>query len=213
MPVLSVGDCIQFGWDTFKQRPWLLIGAFFLTMVIPSIPNMFFPTPEVPPGTMPPPPTTAETLASLASAVLGLIATLCAANFALRAHDDIAGVQLGDLWNPRPFWRFVGTEILGAIVCFIGFLLLVVPGFILAVGLLFSPYVAIERGKWPVEALKESWRITKGHKWQLFLLGLTLLGINLLGLMVLIVGVFVTIPISWLAIVHAYRTLAAHAGP
>jgi hypothetical protein len=213
MPVLSIGECIKFGWETFKRRPWILIGGFLITVLVPSIPSMLFPTPEVLPGELPPPTTAPELLASLAGLVIGVFATLGAATFALRAHDDIAGVQLGDLWNPGPFWRFLGAEILAAIACFIGFLLLVVPGIILAVGLCFVPYVVIERGKWPIEALKESWGITKGHKWQLFLLGLALLGINLLGLMALVVGVFVTIPISWLAVAHAYRTLAAHSGP
>jgi hypothetical protein len=56
--------------------------------------------------------------------------------------------------------------------------------------------------------MKESWRITKGHKWQLALLFLALLGINLLGVLALVVGVFVSVPITLIAFAHAYRTLA-----
>jgi uncharacterized membrane protein len=40
-----------------------------------------------------------------------------------------------------------------------------------------------------------------------------LIGLNLLGLLALVVGVLVTIPISWLALTHAYRTLQSRAGP
>jgi uncharacterized membrane protein len=212
MPALSIGDCIQFGWETFKTRPLILIGAFLLTLLIPAIPGILFPGPEVVPGVLPPAPTTPELLASLASLVLGIFATLGATSFALRAHDDIAGVQIGDLWNPIVFWRFLGTELLLALAIFVGFLLLIVPGIIAAVGLGFAPYLVIDRGKWPIEALKECWRITKGHKWQLFLLGLVILGINVLGVLALVVGLLVSIPVSWLAITHAYRTLAARAG-
>ena len=37
MHTLSIGDCIRFGWETFKQRPWILIGAFVLAMVIAGV--------------------------------------------------------------------------------------------------------------------------------------------------------------------------------
>ena len=104
-----------------------------------------------------------------------------------------------------PFWRFLGAHILTVIAVVLGFLVLVVPGIILAIGLSFVPYLVVDRGLGPIEALKESWRITKGHKWQLLLLFLALVGINLLGVLALIVGIFVTVPITMLAFAHAYR--------
>ena len=210
MPALSIGDCIRFGWETFKKRPGILIGAFLLVMIIPSIPGILVPGPEVAPGVPPPPPTTAQVVAMLTSVVLGLFVAMGTATFALCAHDDIAGVQIGDLWNPKVFWRFLGAELLAAIIIFIGLLLLVVPGVIAALGLGFVPFAVVDRGAGPTDALKESWRITKGHKGRLFLLGLALIGLNLLGLLALVVGLLVTVPISWLALTHAYRTLASH---
>jgi len=66
----------------------------------------------------------------------------------------------------------------------------------------------VDRGLGPIEAMQESWRITKGHKWQLFLLFLALLGINLLGFLALFIGIFVTAPMTLVALAHAYRTLA-----
>jgi len=212
MTALSIGDCIRFGWETFKTRPGILIGAFLLTMLIPSIPGMFFPGPEFQPGVPPPPPSAAQFIELLVSIVLSLLVALGAATFALRAHDDIASVKISDLWNPEPIWRFLGAEILAGIIIFVGFLLFVIPGIIASLGLCFVPYVVIDRGAGPIDALKESWRITKGHKWRLFLLGLALVGINLLGLLALVVGILVSIPVSWLAITHAYRTLESGAG-
>jgi uncharacterized membrane protein len=174
---------------------------------------MLFPGPEVVQGAPPPPPTVVQTLASLVSVVLSIFATLGATTFALRAHDDIARVQIADLWNPQPFWRFLGTELLVGIIVFFGFLLLVVPGIIAAVGLGFAPYLVIDRAKGPIEALKESWRITQGHKWQLFLFGLALIGLNILGLLALVVGLLVSVPVTWLAVTHAYRTLQSQTQP
>jgi uncharacterized membrane protein len=211
MSAFSIGDCIRFGWETFKKRPGILIGAFLLTALIPSLPGLLVPAPEVVPGAPPPPPSGAQMAAALASIVLSIFTTLGATTFALRAHDDIERVRLADLWNPQPFWRFLGAELLAGIIIFIGFLLLVVPGIIAAIGLGFAPYGVIDRGKGPVEALKDSWNITKGHKGQLFLFGLALLGLNLLGVIALVVGVLVTVPMTWLAVTHAYRALRAQA--
>ncbi len=182
MPTFSIGDCIRFGWETFKKRPGILIGAFLITMLLPSVPGMLFPGPEIVPGSPPPPPSTGQMIAGLISIVLSIFATLGATTFALRAHDDIASVTLGDLWNPDVFWRFLGAELLAALIIFVGFIMFIIPGIIASLGLGFTPFVVIERAIGVTDALKESWRITKGHKWQLLLLGLTLIGLNLLGL-------------------------------
>lgn len=212
MPVFSVGECIRFGWETFKQRPGILIGAVLLVILIPAIPGALFPSPEVAPDLPPPPPSAAQLIASLTGAVIGIFAALGAITFSLRAHDDITRVSLGDLWNPQAFWRFLGAEILVAIIVFIGLLLFVVPGIIAALGLMFALYLVIDHRSGPIEAIKQSWQLTKGHKGQLFLLSLALVGLNILGLLALIVGALVTIPISWLAVAHAYRSLAGNAG-
>jgi uncharacterized membrane protein len=211
MPTLSISDCIRFGWETFKQRPGILIGAFALVILIPAIPHILVPGPDALPGHPRPPLTPAQLLATIVSAVLGLFASLGAATFSLRAHDNIARVEIGDLWNPAPVWRFLGAEILGAVIIFFGILLLVVPGVIAALGLMFVPFTVIDRGAGPVDALKESWATTKGNKGGLFLLALALLGLNLLGILALVVGLLVTVPVTWLAVTHAYRTLSPQA--
>ncbi|MFA5898433.1 MAG: DUF975 family protein [Hyphomicrobium sp.] len=210
MPTLSIGDCIRFGWETFKQRPWFLIGTCFLAMLITSIPGLFQPTPEfAPDGTLIEHPLTVyDGIVGLISVAVSIFVAIGLVTFSLRAHDNIQGAQVSDLWNPGPFWRFLGAHILTGIAVGLGFVAFIVPGVILAAGLAFVPYLVIERGLGPIEAIKESWRITKGHKWPLFLLMLSLAGICLLGLLALVVGVFVALPIVLLAFAHAYRTLA-----
>ena len=130
-------------------------------------------------------------------------------NFSLRAHDNIETVQISDLWHPAPILPFVGAYVLTVLAIAVGFLLLIVPGFIVSMGLAFVAYIVVDRGLGPIEAMKESWRVTKGHKWQLFLLFLALIGINLLGVAALVVGLLVSVPITMLAAAHAYRTLTS----
>lgn len=211
MHTLSIGDCIRFGWETFKQRPWILIGAFVLAMVIAGLPSAFGPQPTVGPDgqIIPPPASTLGAIVALVSIAVSVLVGLGLATFSLRAHDNINGVQIADLWNPGPFWRFLGAYILTVIAIALGFLALIIPGIILSMGLAFVSYLVVDRGLGPIESMKESWRITKGHKWQLLLLFLALLGINLLGILALLIGVFVTVPITMLAFAHAYRTLSS----
>jgi uncharacterized membrane protein len=210
MATLSIGDCISYGWETFKKRPWILIGALLIAIIIGSIPGLFGPLPDIGPDgkIIPPPLTTMYVISSLASIVVSIFVSIGLVTFSLRAHDNIQSVQLGDLWNPAPFWRFLVAHILTGIAVALGFVAFIIPGFVLLAGLMFVPYLVVERGLGPIEAMKESWRIAKGHKWTLFLLFLALMGLNLLGVLALFVGVFVSVPVTMIAVAHAYRTLA-----
>jgi uncharacterized membrane protein len=130
-------------------------------------------------------------------------------SFALKAHDDIEHVSLTDLWHPRPFWKYTGTSILFGIIFLVGLVLVVIPGIIWGIMFGFAVYLTIDKNMWPVEALKESKRITYGYKWELLLLGIFSALIAVLGLICLGVGLLVAYPVLILANVHAYRTLEA----
>lgn len=71
----------------------------------------------------------------------------------------------------------------------------------------FAALTVLDKKVSALSALKYSWKITKGHKWQLFLLMVFLGLINLLGLICLLVGLLMTLPTTWLAQVYAYRFL------
>ena len=210
MPALSIGDCISYGWETFKKRPWFLIGAFLLAMIITSVPGMFGPQPHIGPDgqEIMPPMSAFQVIMSIVSVVVSFLVGVGMTTLALRAHDNVATAEIGDLWNPGPFWRFVGAHILSAILIVLGLVAFVIPGIMIAVGLSFVPYLVVDRGLGPIKAMQESWRITNGHKWPLFLLILAMVGLNLLGAIALVVGILVAIPVTMIAFTHAYRTLA-----
>jgi uncharacterized membrane protein len=71
----------------------------------------------------------------------------------------------------------------------IGFVLLVVPGVILACRLAFVRYLVMDKKLEPVEAVRESWRMTRGHANSIFFLGLLALAILSAGLICFVVGV------------------------
>lgn len=201
MNKLSVSEALRFGWETFKKRPGILIGGFVGAMAVSGIASgILTPADEANPGLV-------GVLMIIASVIIGILIEIGMLTFAIRAHDSIDTVKLNDLWNPKPLWWYMLGQLLVGLAVLVGFILLVVPGIILMLGLLFSSYLIVDKGRGPIEAMKESWRITDGHKWQLLGFVLAIVCLNLLGLLGLLVGLLVTIPVSALAAVHVYRFL------
>ena len=96
-----------------------------------------------------------------------------------------------------------------SILTLLGLLCFIVPGIILYVVWFFSFAVLAEKrtGFW--SAMQESFALTEGYRWRLFLLMLACLPILLLGLLAAILGVFVALPVCLTAFALAYRWLQA----
>jgi hypothetical protein len=202
MKTLAVGELLRFGWDSFKKRPWFFIGVVLLIVIISGIMEGFTPDPVR---------SVSDFVLAVIALVIGLLLEMGLVAFALKAHADVEKAEVKDLWHPQHFWQYAAVKILTGIIVVIGLVLLIVPGIIAALALIFATYLVIDKNLGPIEAIKESVRITKGHRWQLFLLALALIGINILGALALMVGLLVTIPVSLLAVAHAYRKLSAAA--
>jgi uncharacterized membrane protein len=72
--------------------------------------------------------------------------------------------------------RILVCSLLLALVVGLGFLLLVIPGIMLAVGLALAiPAVILEPRSSASAALSRSWELTRGARWRIFGLGVTLL--------------------------------------
>lgn len=208
---ISVPGFVRFGWETFKKRPWYLIGATILFLVIGWIAGFAI-------GFV-----SAVLQVLLGESVGGVVSffgsmlvnTLIGMGwiaFFIKAHDDLAAAKVVDFWHPQHFFSYVGTTILFVIIVLIGLVLLIVPGIIAALSFMFAPYLVIDKGLGPVSALKESARITKGNRLRVLALMGAVALVSLLGLLALIVGLLVAIPVTSLAYISAYRRFSADAG-
>ncbi len=88
------------------------------------------------------------------------------------------------------YLRLLGTNLLVTLAILGGFLLLIVPGIILALGFSMAPYYAVDAGMGPVEAMKASWNAMNGHKANMFLYGLAGGALMMVGLLACCVGMF-----------------------
>lgn len=200
----SAGAAMRFGWETFKRRPWVFVGSTFLILLASALCDGFTSGIDAALTGSAENPSIIGTVINLA---LGTLISMGATAFYLAAHDNPDTADLSLLWHPRPFWKYLGASLLLSLAVAIGLVLLIVPGVIFGLMFMFTTFIVIERELGPIDAMNASNQLTRGHKWQLLGLVLLLVLINLLGLMALVVGLLVSIPVSTLAFVHAYRVL------
>jgi len=127
--------------------------------------------------------------------------------------------QIGDLFAGGRYFVSVlaGTAIMGLLVA-VGIGCLVVPGVILSIGWFFAIPAIVDKDLGPIEALKESWRITDGKKGDVLLLLLGMALTVVAGLCACCLGALVAMPLCLIAQAYAYlrltgqRTAAAYPG-
>jgi uncharacterized membrane protein len=200
MDTFSGSACIRFGWETFKKRVWFFVGITALVGILSAISSGI--------GSSFGHDGSASALGSIISFVLGAFISMCAVAFFLKAHDAPESVKSNDLWYPEPYLKFLAVKLLAGAAVVIGVILLIVPGVIFGLMFMFAPYIVVDRGMGPLEAMAESKRITRGHKWALLGFGILMMLLNILGAVCLLVGLLVTVPVTALAVTHAYRTLS-----
>jgi uncharacterized membrane protein len=121
--------------------------------------------------------------------------------------------NFGDLFaGGSSFFPLLASQFLVGLAIGFGTLALIVPGVILACGLVFSQYYVVDAGMGPIEAMKESWRATTGHKASIFLLGLASIAVVMVGLLACCVGALVALPVCWMALTIVYLRISGR-GP
>ena len=78
--------------------------------------------------------------------------------------------------------------------------------------LMFASYFVVDGKTGVIDAIKQSWYITKGEVWTIVKLGILSLGVGLLGLLALGVGILVAIPVIAFAYVYLYIELTDRKG-
>jgi uncharacterized membrane protein len=196
----SKGEAIKFGWEVMKNNLLFFVAILLITWIAQSIFSVpgsiawsghfvFYP------------------IFSIISFVIGIFVAMAYIRICLGFCDG-KEADFSDLWTSYPlFFSYLIGSILYGLIVLVGFILLIIPGIIWAIKYSMFGYLIIDRDMPPVAALKKSGEITKGAKWNLFLLGLLFLGIVILGALVCVVGLFAAIPTVMVAHAFVYRKL------
>jgi uncharacterized membrane protein len=191
-------DPILFGWNTLKGN--LQFFAILMIIVsalyyIPVIIQMFFSNTVSPPeaaslGAI-------GILLAIIYPIIYQLVELGLVGISLEFRDDKPH-EIKDLFkNYRLFPNFLAATIIYSFMVAIGFILLIVPGIYLALKYMFYGYLIVDKGLGPIEALKESGRMTQGAKKNIIVYWLTL-WCGMIVIM-LILGLFVAAPAGFIA--------------
>ncbi|WP_341224858.1 DUF975 family protein [uncultured Arcticibacterium sp.] len=108
----------------------------------------------------------------------------------------------------RNYLQSTVAFILTLVVVAIGFLLLIIPGIIMAMGLSQTFFIMADDDNISgIDAMKKSWEMMDGFKMKYFLLSLIHIGMALLGILALVVGIFYALPIIYNSMALFYDKL------
>lgn len=200
MNKFSKGEALSYGWRTVTGNLGLFLGIGFFIGLLSFIPELLPLEKE----------SFLAVVITFALQLFMVVVTIGMTKVMLRIYDGEAA-RFGDIFAYLGNWRMLGYYILGAIIYSlitgIGLVLLIVPGIYLGLRLQFYAYLIVDRELGPIEALKESWAMTGGSVWNLFLFGLLVFGVGLLGLLALGIGLLIAVPVTMMATVFVYRHL------
>lgn len=200
--LVSVKESLTFGWEAFKKDPWFFVGVTAALTIFSMVVNALT--------------SGGYGLGALLGLFISFLAsTVITIAYARLALSTAAGPHVGweGLWAPEYFLNMLGATILQSIIVLVGFVLLIIPGIIASLLLSMTQLSVVDKKLNPIEALKESYRLTRPHLWPLFVFMLALIVLNLIGLIALVIGLLVTLPVSLIAVAHVYRKLAAAQEP
>jgi uncharacterized membrane protein len=188
---LQLGAYLKTGWEIFKQYPVGFI-AFSLVYLV-ALTVISYP----------------RGIGWLAAAA---IHEPLIAGYIIVAAKLMQGrnPNFSDFFGGFQFRFFLPLVLLGLVsrvLITIGLFLLIIPGLYLAVSYIFAALLVVDRRLDFWAAMEESRRRVTPRWFSFFVLVLLLVLVNIAGILALGVGLLVSIPISWCALVAAYDDL------
>ncbi len=198
MKKIDINATLAKSWEIFKKQPWVWILLGLLSGISASYQGEADADGNY---------TFSVIVISLVVAIVSMILEMGIKRTAIDAAEG-KNADLSKLFSEiNKFWRYLGTSILYGLIVFGGMILLVVPGIIWAIQFHYASYLVIDKNMRPIEALKESSRLTAGRKWSLFGFFIVLVLVNIAGALLLLIGLLVTIPLSIIAGALVYKAL------
>ena len=117
--------------------------------------------------------------------------------------------EIKEMFLPfKDYWNVVLAGFLSTLIVGFGTLFLIIPGIIFACKLAFVPYLLMDRKMQAVEAIRESWRMTDGHTWKVFLIYLLAIPLYFAGFICLFIGAVIAVMWIMLAIASLYHAVS-----
>lgn len=199
-PDLDVGAAISYGWNGFTRNvgPLLLITLVVVLLSVGLSLGGQFAFGD-------------SFILSLAWNIVTTVISLIVAMGLIRAALAVVDgrtPELGMLFQSEGFVPYLVASLLVGIGVGLGLLLCLIPGLILAFLFAFYGYAIVDgRTNDGVEAMKISWQLVSANVGSLILLFLLVLAINFAGALLCGLGLFITYPLTAIAVAYAWRRM------
>jgi uncharacterized membrane protein len=188
MKQVEIGKAFSFGWESIKKDFWYFIGISLIVVILGNVWN--------------------------GKHGLGIISLLISSWLAAGtikialSYFDGTKLPFENLFTQiKYFWRVLGANLLICLIVVLGLICLIVPGIYFALRFFFTKTLIVDKDLGIIDAMKESTKMTEGIKWQLLVLCLAMLGAMILGVIAFGIGIFVAVPIIWLAEIYVYKKI------
>lgn len=199
MNTFSIGEALTVGWTKTKQNFLLWVMILVTVAVVNMAAGWLDDQVDN---------TLLSTLLALGGYIIQLGLELGIIGVALKLLADQA-TKYSDLFALYPLApQFLLASIIGGIMIGVGIVFFIIPGVYIAIRLSQTPFLIADWKLSGIDALKKSWEITRGNTLQLFFLVVVVCVLNIVGALLLLLGLFVTIPVTMLAMAYVYRKIA-----
>lgn len=128
--------------------------------------------------------------------------------FKQSAEGEVNLNHLGFAFNKHRYWDVVKSMLWRAFLNFLWFLLLIIPGIVKSYAYGLVPFILADNPNIGYRrAVDLSNRMTRGHKFRIFVLDLSFLGWVILGILALFVGVLFVMPYIYATKAELYLAL------
>jgi len=113
----------------------------------------------------------------------------------LASQGDLSSNSLTSMFREGRYFPVIRGMLRRSVMTFLWFLLLIIPGIIMGYAYRMTPYILSDNPQIGAKkAMDLSREMTRGEKWNIFVLDLSFLGWYILGLLALVVGVLFVKP-------------------
>ena len=200
----SIGDAFSYGWNKFRQYLGPILILVLLVAVAVAVGQGISLLVQSNSG-------------GFGGVVLSLIVSLAVTILSFALQYGIVRASLAitrgeeptvaNAWDMAQFGPYIVATILQSLLIFVGLILCVIPGIVLAFLTIFTPYFVIDQNMAPVDAIKASINLVTKNAGTLILFILLAFVVYFLGALVCLIGLLVSIPVVLIATAYTYRKM------
>lgn len=189
---IEIGPAFRWGWDTFTKDFWYFLLLFLLVIFLPNLVirykanNFFF-----------------NFVSLFISTWMACGITRILLDYYRGKKDEMSTI----FTYVKPYWNVLLATIFLGILIFVGLIFFIIPGVYLAIKYQFTINLIIDKDMDILDSMKKSAEMSEGIKMDLFLFGLTTMGVVILGFIALGIGIFIAIPVVYLAYTYLYMNV------